>query len=85
LNWQQIIGIIAGILIAASFVPQIWRLFRLKSANEVSLPFTILQLCAGIIWLVYGITLSLLAVIVTNIINIALVSVLLYAKLKFSK
>jgi MtN3 and saliva related transmembrane protein len=85
LDWEQIFGLVAGALIAVSFVPQIWKLFKLKSAREISLPFTLLQLCGGLMWLVYGLILSLPAVIATNIVNIILVSLILYAKAKYGK
>ncbi len=83
--WQQILGLIAGGLIAVSFVPQIWKLFKLKSAKEISLPFTCLQLAGGMLFLVYGLVLSLPAIIATNILNTILVSLVLYAKLKWGK
>lgn len=85
MDWQQIFGLVAGGLIAVSFIPQIWKLFKLKSAKEISLPFTLLQLCGGLMWLVYGLILSLPAVIVTNIANTILVSLILYAKTKYGK
>jgi len=85
LDWQQIFGLIAGGLIAVSFIPQIWKLFKLKSAKEISLPFTLLQLCGGLMWLTYGIILSLSAIIFTNIANVMLVGLMLYAKIKYGK
>ncbi len=83
MNWQQILGLIAGGLIAVSFIPQIWKLFKLKSAKEISLPFTCLQMAGGILFLVYGLILSLPAIIATNILNTILVSLILYAKLRW--
>jgi MtN3 and saliva related transmembrane protein len=83
LGWQQFLGLVAGGLIAVSFVPQIWKLFKLKSAREISLPFTLLQLCGGILFLVYGLVLALPAIIVTNIVNTLLVSIVLYAKIRY--
>jgi len=85
LNWQQILGLVAGFLIAVSFIPQIWKLFKLKSAREISLPFTLMQVSGGLMWLAYGIILSLPAVIITNIANIILVSLILYAKIKYGR
>ncbi len=83
MNWQQILGLVAGGLIAVSFIPQIWKLFKLKSAKEISLPFTCLQMAGGILFLVYGLILSLPAIIATNILNTILVSLILYAKLRW--
>ena len=85
MNWQQILGLVAGGLIAVSFVPQIWKLFKLKSAKEISLPFTCLQMAGGILFLVYGLILSLPAIIATNILNTILVSLILYAKLRWGR
>jgi uncharacterized protein with PQ loop repeat len=84
-DWQQIFGLIAGGLIAVSFVPQTWKLFRMKSAKEISLPFTLLQLCGGIMFFVYGLILSLPAIIITNIVNTALVSLIVYAKIRYGR
>ena len=83
MDWQQIFGLFAGGLIAVSYIPQIWKLFKLKSAKEISLPFSLLQLCGGLMWLVYGLILSLPAVIITNIANVILICLLLYAKIKY--
>ena len=85
MGWQQIFGLFAGGTIAVSYIPQIWKLFKLKSAREISLPFTLLQLCGGMMWLVYGVILSLSAVIITNIFNVVLVCIILYAKMKYGK
>lgn len=83
LDWKQILGLVAGGFIAVSFLPQIWRLFKLKSAKEISLPFTCLQLCGGILFLAYGLVLSLPAIIITNILNTVLVGLVVYAKIKY--
>jgi len=85
LDWKQIFGLAAGALIAVSFIPQIWKLFKLKSAKEISLPFTFLQLLGGVMFLVYGALLSLPALIVTNIVNTILVCLILYAKLRYGR
>jgi MtN3 and saliva related transmembrane protein len=85
LDWQQLLGLVAGALIAVSFVPQIWKLFKLKSAREISLPFTLLQLCGGILFLIYGLALSLPTIIITNILNTLLVGLILYAKMRYGR
>lgn len=85
MDWHEILGLFGGGLIAASFVPQIIKLYKLKSAKEISLLFTFFQFCGGTLWLVYGLTLSLLAVIVTNIINVALICLIIIAKFKYGR
>lgn len=58
---------------------------KLKSAQEISLSFTLLLLSGIICWLIYGIYLSLPPVILWNAITLVLVSALLYAKLKYGR
>lgn len=79
------LGFIAGALVTCSIIPQLIRVFRLRSAREISLLFTILLLLGITIWLAYGISFGLTPVILWNAIGAVLVTVLLYAKLKYGK
>ena len=81
----EYLGYIGGIFTTFCYVPQIIRVFQLRSAKEISLLFTILLLVGAVIWLFYGIFLSLPPVIVWNSIAVVMVSALLYAKLKFGR
>jgi MtN3 and saliva related transmembrane protein len=72
-------------LTTVGFVPQVWRLFRLRSAHEISLPFTVLFLLGIAFWLSYGISLGLLSVIIWNATTLALGCAMLYAKLRYGK
>ena len=79
------LGFIAGALVTCSIIPQLIRVFKLKSAREISMLFTSLLLIGIITWLAYGILLGLFPVILWNAIGAALVAVLLYAKLKYGR
>jgi MtN3 and saliva related transmembrane protein len=81
----EILGYIGGALTTSGFVPQVVRVLKLKSAHEISLPFTLLFLSGMIFWLAYGIYLSLSSVILWNALSVCLGSVLLYAKLKYGR
>jgi MtN3 and saliva related transmembrane protein len=85
LSWQEILGFVAGLCITVGIVPQVVRLFQLKSSREISLSFTLLFLAGGLCWLVYGIVLGLLPVIIWNAISSTLMCIMLYAKLRFNK
>jgi uncharacterized protein with PQ loop repeat len=61
------------------------KIFRLKSALEISLPFTILLLVGMLCWLGYGILVPLFPVILWNAVGAVLVAVLLFAKLKYGR
>jgi len=82
---QESLGFVAGALVTCSLIPQLIRVFRLKSAREISMLFTTLLLLGLIIWLAYGVSLRLIPVILWNAVGIILVSILLYAKLKYGR
>ena len=82
---EELLGFVGGAMITVGFIPQVWRLFKLKSAHEISLPFTLLFLLGTACWLAYGISLSLLAVILWNSIALAIMGAMLYAKLKYGR
>jgi MtN3 and saliva related transmembrane protein len=81
----EILGYIGGALTTSGFVPQVIRVLRLRSAHEISLPFTLMFLLGLIFWLAYGIYFSLSSVILWNALGACLGAVLLYAKLKYGR
>ncbi|MBI2854161.1 MAG: SemiSWEET transporter [Chloroflexi bacterium] len=82
---NEILGFVGGALTSLSLVPQAWRLFRLKSAREISLPFSSLLLAGIACWLVYGISMGLMPVIVWNAVSLVLSFTMLIAKLKYGR
>jgi MtN3 and saliva related transmembrane protein len=80
----DIVGLVAGALTTGSFLPQVIRVFRLRSAREISLMFTLLILAGNLTWLGYGIYLKALPIIFWNIVGGVLVVALLIGKLKYS-
>ncbi|MFP3879893.1 MAG: SemiSWEET family sugar transporter [Dehalococcoidia bacterium] len=82
---EQSLGLVAGALVTFSMIPQLIRVFQLRSAREISKLFTILLLAGMICWLAYGICLRLTPVILWNAIGAVLVGLLLYGKSKYGK
>lgn len=78
-------GLIAGAITTIGFLPQVIRVYKLKSAREISLPFAVSFLIGLICWMTYGIYFQLFPVILWNAISVVLASALLYAKLKYGK
>jgi MtN3 and saliva related transmembrane protein len=79
------LGLVAGAITTIGFLPQVIRVFRLRSAREISLPFTIMFLIGVSCWLVYGILLQLMPVVLWNAISAIFALALLYAKLKYGR
>ena len=81
----ELLGFAAGVLSTFSVVPQLIRVFKLKSAREISTIFTLMLLLGVFLWLAYGIFLRLFPVILWNAISAVLVGTLLAAKLKYGR
>ena len=81
--FAEYLGLTAGLLVTSSLIPQIMRVFRLKSAREISIIFTLLLLVGMALWLTYGTILGLTPVILWNAIGMVLVVTLLSAKVKY--
>jgi len=85
LDWKELLGFMGGLITTGGFVPQVWRLFKLKSAREISLTFTLLFIVGITFWLLYGISLGLFSVIIWNSITLVLGCAMLFAKLKYGR
>jgi MtN3 and saliva related transmembrane protein len=85
LPFIQVLGYIAGFLTTFALVPQIVRVYRLKSAREISVLFTSATLLGVLCWLAYGIILDLVPLIVWNSIGICLTALLLISKLRYGR
>ena len=77
------IGQAAGILISVSLIPQLIRVYKLKSAYEISTTFTSILLLALLCWLVYGIYYHILPIIIWDSIGFLEVTILLVFKMKY--
>jgi len=77
-----IIGSTAATLTMFSFIPQIIKVVRTKSAKDVSF-ITLLQLSVGVsLWMIYGIHLKDFIIITAN--GITLVTLIILISLYFS-
>lgn len=79
------LGYVAGFLTTFALVPQIMRIYKLKSAREISVLYNTAMLLGIILWLVYGIILGLSPLIVWNSIGMCLTALLLLSKLKYGR
>jgi MtN3 and saliva related transmembrane protein len=85
MSWQQWIGLSAGTLTTISFVPQLLRVWRRKSASDLSSGMFIVFCVGVVLWLVYGLVIHDLAVIVANSATLTLALGILVLKYKFDK
>jgi MtN3 and saliva related transmembrane protein len=84
-SYIDAIGIIAGLLIVCSFIPQLIIIIKNKSAKDISITMYIVLLVAQILWMVYGILKSDFQVIITNAITSLLTILIIIFALWYSK
>ena len=79
----EIIGTIGAILTTASFVPQVYKTYKSKSVDGISLTMYSVFFVGIIFWLIYGISIDSFAVIFANIITGFLVLVILILRITY--
>ncbi len=79
----EIIGFIAGGLSSALFVPQIVKILKEKSAEEIALLTCIIGVVSSGLWLWYGIMNEHISMIITNSISVIATTILIILKLKY--
>ncbi len=81
----QILGLAAGSLTTAAFLPQVIKTWKSRSAKDLSLGMFSLFCLGVLLWLVYGLMVSDVPVIAANLVTLMLASTLLYFKLSFKE
>lgn len=79
-----IIGVTAASLTMCGFIPQIIKIYKTKSAKDISL-FALLEFTLGIfLWIIYGIHLRDVIIIVANTVSLStlFIALVLYFKYK---
>ena len=81
----QVLGLMAGSLTTAAFLPQVLKTWKSRSAKDLSLGMFLL-FCLGVtLWLAYGFAVNDLPVIAANLLTLMLAMTLLFFKLKFKQ
>ena len=79
------LGIAAGILILSGWVDQIIKGYKTKSLKDVSKYLMLFISGGSILWLIYGIIVSDVFIIGTNIAAIFLMMIVLFMKKRYEK
>jgi MtN3 and saliva related transmembrane protein len=77
------LGLAAGTLTTAAFVPQLVKAWRSKSTGDLSWNMLIIFSTGVLLWLIYGIWIDSLPVILANAITLLLQTGILFLKIKY--
>ena len=83
--FADVIGIIAGILVLSSFIPQLHKAYKTKRMSDVSIYLMGLIASGMFLWVIYGIVRRDPVIIGTNAAGFVLNIILMILKLKYDK
>ena len=74
---------LAGSLTTLSFVPQVWRTYRRKSAGDFSWAYLLAFTTGLALWLWYGLLIASMPVILANAVALLLLFLLVGLKVRY--
>lgn len=84
-NLIDAIGLVAGFLTTAAFIPQLLKIYRSKSGRDISGRMFALFSIGIVLWLIYGILLESLPLILTNVVTLALSLTIIGLKIRYAR
>jgi MtN3 and saliva related transmembrane protein len=82
-NFLTVLGVVAGVLTTTSFLPQVIKTWKSRSAGDLSLPMYSLLVLGIVLWICYGVIRQDMPIVVTNAVTLALTATILYFKLVY--
>ena len=80
--FYESIGITAAILTTSSFIPQVYKIYKEKKAQGVSLTMYLIMFFGVLLWLLYGVLIGSTAIILANSVTAILQLFVIVFKLK---
>ena len=82
MSFYEVLGMLAATLTTISFFPQVYKTWKTKSTEGLSLTMYLVFFVGVILWLIYGIHLNSLPMILANIVTGTLTMYLVVMKMK---
>ena len=79
----ELIGMFAAVLTTAAFVPQVYKIWKSKVSDGISLSMYLSMFIGVVTWCVYGFLIGSPSVMIANIVAGLLQLTIIYFKLKF--
>ena len=85
LNYIDSFGFLAALLTTVAFLPQLYKTWQTKSADDVSLIMLILFITGLVCWIIYGLKINSIPILVANIITFTFNFLILVLKISYKK
>ena len=79
----DILGYAAGAITSLTFLPQVIKTWKEKSAKDISLLMFVIAAVNEVMWIVYGALLNNWVIILTNAIVLAMSLTMIYLKFRY--
>ncbi len=79
----QIIGLVAGTITSITFLPQVIRIWKTRSAKDLSMAMMLMLIVGTSLWLSYGLMIKDAAIIYTNSMVLLMSLIMMFFKLKY--
>lgn len=83
MNGVDLLGYAACFVTALTFLPQVIKTWKEKSAKNVSLMMFVIAFINEVMWIAYGALRPDMVIVITNVIMITMCSVMISLKLKY--
>ena len=80
---ENFIGTAGGIVSSVTFLPQVIKIWKTKSAQDLSMMTLFFLILNVSLWLTYGLLKTDFPLIITNSIVLTMILIMVYFKLKF--
>ncbi|HEX2845052.1 MAG TPA: SemiSWEET transporter [Chitinophagaceae bacterium] len=81
----DVLGYIAGAITALTFLPQVIKTWKEKSARDISLLMFLIAAANEILWIIYGAVLDNWVIILTNAVVLTMSLTMIFLKLRYNK
>jgi len=80
---NEVIGFMAGSLVAISVFPQVLKSWRTKSTRDIAISWSVINLAGQILWIVYGFLIASYALVIMSSVTLVMNVSMIILKLKY--
>jgi len=80
----EILGYSAGFITSLTFLPQVLKTWKEKSAKDISLLMFVIAAINEVMWIVYGVLLDNWVIISTNAVVLSMSLIMIFLKFRYT-
>lgn len=84
-NLLMMITTVSGSIMSLVYLPQIYKIWKRKSVEDISIVFFLILFVGMIIWLMYGLSINNIPLIAANIISIIGTGVIIFLYFRYKR